>query len=333
MSSTISDGDVATESPTSVVADEPAPHQSRLTRVGFPTGFKPVRESALVVATILPILTVVYRLWDAHLKVPFSYSYDGLSTSAYVKSIVENGWYFHTPRLGAPFAADWRDFPVGGENLHWLALKIIGTVTNDYTLTVNIYFLLGFFLVGLSAYYVVRYLAFSVPTALVTAVVFAFLPYHTFRGENHLVRGVYYGVPLAVLALLWTMNYRTEFFTTDHDGSSRWRRGRVVVAIVIAVIVASSDTQNAAFFAALMFGVAIVEAVRFRDWRPLALLGIVVTVLFGVLLVNNAPTLLAERTRPQPVGVEPRPLGPGPVRVAAGRSHPSVPLPSHSAPR
>src|SRR5262249_2073228 len=105
---------------------------------------KPVRESGLVIAVVAPLVVVVYQLWDAHLRVPFGYPGDALSTSAYTKSIIDNGWYFHTPRLAAPFTADWRDFPVGGENLHWLALKIIGLFTGDYALTVNIYFLLGF---------------------------------------------------------------------------------------------------------------------------------------------------------------------------------------------
>ena len=69
--------------------------------MGFPAGFKPLRESALVVLLVAPIVTIVYRLCDAHWKVPFSYYGDGLSNAAYTKSIIENGWYFHNPRLGS----------------------------------------------------------------------------------------------------------------------------------------------------------------------------------------------------------------------------------------
>jgi phosphoglycerol transferase len=261
-------------------------------RLGFPDDMKPVRESGLVVAVVAPIVVVVYKLWDAHFRVPFGYSYDALSTDAYTKSIIDNGWYFHTPRLAAPFTADWRDFPVGGENLHWFALKIIGLVTGDYALTVNIYFLLGFFLVALSAYFVVRYLKFSIPTALVVSVVFAFLPYHAFRGTNQVIRGVYYGVPLAILVLLWVANYRREFFS-----ERAWRRGRLVAALVIAVVLGSSDTQYAAFFAALMAVLALVLALRDRDWRPVALFGILVGATFGMLLVNNIPYVAARIER------------------------------------
>ena len=261
-------------------------------RLGFPDEMKPVRESGLVVAVVAPIVVVVYKLWDAHFRVPFGYSYDALSNDAYTKSIIDNGWYFHNPRLATPFTADWRDFPVGGENLHWFALKIIGLFTRDYALTVNIYFVLGFFLVALSAYFVLRYLKFSVPTALVVAVVFAFLPYHAFRGTNQVIRGVYYGVPLAILVLLWFANYRREFFS-----ERAWRRGRLVSALLIAAVLGSSDTQYAAFFAALMACLAIVLVLRDRDWRPVALFAIVVGATFGVLLVNNIPYLAARIER------------------------------------
>jgi phosphoglycerol transferase len=270
-------------------------------RLGFPDEMKPVRESGLVVAVVAPIVVVVYKLWDAHFRVPFGYSHDALWYEAYTKSIIDNGWYFHNPRLAAPFTADWRDFPVGGENLHWLALKIIGLVTGDYALTVNIYFLLGFFLVALSAYFVVRYVKFSVPSALVVSVVFAFLPYHAFHGTNHLTRGVYYGVPLAILVLLWFANYRREFFA-----ERALRRGRLVAALVIAVVLGSSDTYYAAFFAALMACLALVLLVRDRDWRPFALFAIVVGATFGALFVNNIPYVAARIER-------------GPNEVAASR--------------
>jgi hypothetical protein len=45
-------------------------------------------------------------------------------TAPYTKSIVDNGWYLFNPRLAAPFGSDWRDFPLGGENVHWLSLPI-----------------------------------------------------------------------------------------------------------------------------------------------------------------------------------------------------------------
>ena len=71
-----------------------------LQRIGFPAGFAPGREGALVVVIVAPLVTLIYRLRDANWKVPWSYYGDGMAGAAYAKSIIENGWYLHTSRLG-----------------------------------------------------------------------------------------------------------------------------------------------------------------------------------------------------------------------------------------
>jgi phosphoglycerol transferase len=287
-----------------------APWQSWTERLGFPAGVKPFRESALVCVVVAPILTVLYRLWNAHFKVPFNYFGDGISTAAYSKAILTNGWYLSNPRLAAPFKADVRDFPVGGENLHWIAIKLLGYVTgNNYAIATNSYFLLGFFLIALAAYFVARYLRFSIPTALVIGVLYAFLPYHAFRNYGHLTRGVYYSVPLAMLVLFWAINYRSEYFTRQGgEGPLRWRRGRILTIVIFCAIVGASDTQNAAFLVSILAVVAIVEVFRNKDWRPIALLAIVGAATFGSLLVNNIPFALARIERGPNKVVAQRPL-------------------------
>ena len=42
----------------------------RHVRLGFPVSMRPWLESMLVVGVVAPLLTVVYRLWDAHLRGP-----------------------------------------------------------------------------------------------------------------------------------------------------------------------------------------------------------------------------------------------------------------------
>jgi len=303
---------------------------SRLERLGFPPGVRPVRETGLVAIVVAPILTIVYKLWGFHPKVPLSYSGDGLSTSAYTKSIIDNGWYFSNPRLGAPFTADWRDFPVGGENLHWLALKFFGMITRDYGLSVNAYFFLGFFLVAISAYFVARFLRFGIASSLVIGVVYAFLPFHSYRNEAHLARGVYYAVPLGVLLILWIINYRSEFFR-EHESKLAWRRGRIVFALIVCFVMGSSDTQNAAFMVSIMGVLALVAAARDRNWRPLALLGIIAVVTFGTLFANNLPYLYARHTRGANTTVANRPLG-DQDRYALRPVDLVLPVPGHRVP-
>ncbi len=286
-----------------------APRPSWTERLGFPAGLKPIRESALVCVVVAPILTVLYRLWDAHWKVPFNYTGDGLSTAAYSKAIVDNGWYLSNPRLAAPFTADVRDFPVGGENLHWIAIKLIGYVTGDGISASNIYFVLGFFLIALVSYFVARYMRFSIATSLVVGVIYAFLPYHAYRNYGHLTRGVYYSLPLAMLVLFWAINYRTEYFSQKSgEAPLRWRRGRILTIVIFCVIVGASDTQNSAFLVSILAVVAIIEMFRNKDWRPIALLAIVGAATFGSLLVNNTPFVLSRIERgPNTVAAQ-RPL-------------------------
>jgi phosphoglycerol transferase len=259
--------------------------------LGFPDGMRPLRESFLVVAIVAPVLTLVYRLWDAHWHVPFDYSGDSLPLAAYTKGMIEHTWYLSNPRLAAPFGADFRDFPEGGENLHWLGLKIIGLVTHNYALTLNLYFLLSFFAIALVAYFVARYLGFGVATSCVVGVLYAFLPYHEYRGIAHLTRGVYYQLPLAVLVIIWLSRYHEDFLRTDGD-KWRVRRGRIGFALGVGVLVGCTDDQYTMFMASILALIAIASALRDRDWRPLALAGVVSVVAFGTLFVNNAPYVI-----------------------------------------
>ena len=280
---------------------------SRLERLGFPAGVRPFREALLVGGTVAIVVTYVYKLWNAHWKVPFNYSGDALGTSAYAKAIIENGWYLSNPRLGAPFTADWRDFPLGGANLHYLALKILGSITGNYALAVNFYFLFGFFAIALIAYFVARFLRFSVATSLVVSVLFAFLPFHAFRNIAHLSRGEYYPIPLAVLVILWVGRYRTELLRRD-DKRWRVRRGRLLFALVVAVVIGSTDDQNVVFLASIIMLLALIELLRDRDWRPVALAAIVSVAAFGALFLNNTPFLIARAERGPNTVVANRPL-------------------------
>ncbi len=270
--------------------------ESRLVRLGFPDGIRPLRESFLVVAIVAPLLTVVYQLWDAHWHVPFDYSGDAIPAATFTKGMIENTWYLSNPRLAAPFTADYRDFPVGGENLHWLGLKILGVATGNYALALNIYFLAGFFAIALVAYFVVRYLGFGVATAAVVGTLFAFMPYHAYRGLAHLTRGVYFQLPLAVLVIIWLNRYREDFLRPDGD-KWRVRRGRLGFALGVAVLLGCTDDQYTAFMASILVVIAILSALRDRDWRPLALAGIISVAAFGALFVNNGPFLVERAQR------------------------------------
>jgi hypothetical protein len=120
-----------------------------------------VRDGAIVAATSALITAWLFKIWEIPLRLPFLYQRDGIAQIAEVKNIIENGWYEYNPRVGWPIGYDHHDFPIGSDNLHYAALKVLGWFSHDAVLVINLYYLASFVLVALSAYYVVRYLGVS----------------------------------------------------------------------------------------------------------------------------------------------------------------------------
>ena len=71
------------------------------------------RASQYIAAAILCalILCFLLKLWRADLRVPLHYNGDALIHTMFIKGIVENGWYWQNPRLGAPGGLQMYDIP------------------------------------------------------------------------------------------------------------------------------------------------------------------------------------------------------------------------------
>src|SRR3954467_15517640 len=96
--------------------------------------------------------TFLLDLPRADLRVPFEYRGDAFLYSAVIKSTLEHGWFWTNPSLGAPGVLQLYDYPnVAHESLHLLLLKAMGLFTHDWGLLLNLYFLLGFPLITLTA--------------------------------------------------------------------------------------------------------------------------------------------------------------------------------------
>ena len=83
----------------------------------------------------------------------------------FIKGIVDNGWYWKNPTLGAPNGLEMYDFPAV-DNSAAIIIALIGLFTNHPFLILNIFYLLTFPLVTISALYVFRRLNVSYPIAL-----------------------------------------------------------------------------------------------------------------------------------------------------------------------
>src|SRR6516162_1792425 len=67
----------------------------------------------LGVVLSVSILALFLRPWAVPLRTPVAYDWgDGKCVLALIQGILENGWYLHNDRLGAPFGLDMRGFPM-----------------------------------------------------------------------------------------------------------------------------------------------------------------------------------------------------------------------------
>ena len=125
------------------------------------------RASQYIIAAILSALLTCFflKLWRADLHVPFHYNGDALLHAMFIKGIVDNGWYWQNPRLGAPGGLQMYDFPAV-DNSAAVIIALVGLFTKHPFLVLNIFYLLTFPLVTLSALFVFRQLNLSYAVAL-----------------------------------------------------------------------------------------------------------------------------------------------------------------------
>ena len=94
-----------------------------------------------------------------------------------------------------------REFPISDGWFHYLLIKLLGWMVPDAAVVFNLFCLLTFPLVTLSALFVLRRLGVSPLIAAVVALLFTFLPFHLLR-LGHMFLAAYYFVPLTVLLVV-----------------------------------------------------------------------------------------------------------------------------------
>jgi phosphoglycerol transferase len=238
-----------------------------------------LRKQALIaygVAAAASMLAgfVLLRLWRADLRVPFDYHGDALYFEMVVKAVVDHGWFLTNPNLGAPGVLAMHDFP-SADSLHLLIIKVMSWVSSDWALIYNLYFLLGFPLITMSALAVFRHFRVAYVPALAASLLFAFLPSRLLMGEVHYFLSIFYEVPLAILVALWVAG-------DDPPLDWRRRRGRTLAAIAICLLVAGTGVYYAFFAGALIALGGIWGALRRRAPRN-ALAGLMLT---GVIMTG-----------------------------------------------
>lgn len=242
------------------------------------------------------LAALVLEVWRGPLSVPFEYSLDDANYQLMlVKATLEHGSWFTNPALGAPFGQELYDFAVGGDNLHFLLIRLLGLFSSDAAVVANLFFLLSFPLAALSAFVVMRWAGASRVAALVCSVLYALTPYHFLRGEHHAFLAADYAVPLGCYLALAVAAGR-PLFPARPDARARWARrmsSRSLLSLGACIAVASSgNVYYAAFTLLLVAGAALVRLAAQRDAKSLAGPPVAIGLILAVLAVNLAPTMI-----------------------------------------
>ena len=226
-------------------------------------------EALLPIASSLAVLGVLLRPWGTRLRSPFAYSGDVFHVAMLIRAM-EHGWDYRTnPLVGAPYGASNYDFPVGGDRLHLLALKVLARWIDDPLLVVNAYYLLTFVLIAVSAYVVLRVLGFGRLASTAGCVLFTFTPYHFAHGPSHLFLSAYFSVPLLLLLVVWASQgpWTRSLRPSRTALAAALRRPRTWGLLACAVIGGSASSYYAIFGVLLVVAVGATWAVRHRSWR------------------------------------------------------------------
>ena len=235
------------------------------------------------------ILACVLRLWDADLTVPLLKNGDAIMNAMPVKSLVDNGWWLRNPHLGMPFGQQLFDAPFV-DNLSMALMKLLSLFTRKYAVLMNLFFFLTFPITTITSLFVLRSFAISYPSAIVVSLLYAFLPYHFFRGEAHLFLSAYYLVPVVVMICVWL--WRDELDVLSLDAANRSRISRRLAFVLLALLFVGSGENYYAFFSCFLLCVAGVGGFfSSHRMRPLALAVGLSAVVALVVALNNAPSL------------------------------------------
>src|SRR5829696_7612834 len=241
--------------------------------------------AAAASALALLVACLVLEIWSADLRKPFDYSGDAAFTAAVVKNVVEDGALWENDELGAPRGQELYDFPVfAGDNVQLAMVRVLGVVVRDPIVALNLFFLLTFPLAAFTSFLVLRRLGVRSPGAFLASVLFALLPYHFFRGEDHLFLAAYWAVPLGCFLVLSVF--------ADAPLVTPLRSRRTVAILAACLIVGSAAVYYAAFALVLLVAAALLSGLARRSWRPVITAGMLGAAIVAALLVNFAPAVV-----------------------------------------
>lgn len=240
------------------------------------------------------IMIYALRLWRADLFCSFTADNGQSSfTQMLIQNLMETGRLETSSRLGGQNGQQLWGL-ASSDALHAGILLLISLFTRSSVATQNIYFLLSFPLATMSAVLALRSLRLTPAVSVFSGILYAFMPYHFWRGTEDLLLSAYYMVPLGLCLALWTMDGRLHLaFSRKQSLKENVRANRHLLGPLVIALAMSSTGLHYAFFAAVLVLVSILwRVIRDHQFTRAAGGGFLslLTLLFGVFL-NRLPAI------------------------------------------
>ena len=248
----------------------------------------------VIIAVALLFLQRLYKTDLTALPIGYSSGGDGITGLVTAKSMLENGWIYNNPLIGAPDGLANYDATTMELLLNAIE-QILVSVTGNWILGYNLFYLGAYFLIGITALYSLNQLGISDIIAVPSAVLYAFAPYHLMRGTGHIYLGMYFMVPLMVLYLYRLMKEEQLFskgksvFHKDGDG---WVTLSNILRIITLMMMALSGIYYTFFMCFFLCVVLMYRLLNGDGLKKLRQTGFSLAVILVTLIGGAVPNLI-----------------------------------------
>lgn len=177
-------------------------------------------EYVFLCLLVLLGLFLVLELWRIDLfTYPLQMGKDATQVLYVFNQTKETGLVGYSTQTSYPYYAYSSDFPTSGIISKIMQLVFITIAGGNVVAALNFYYIAGYLLAAITAYWVLRRLGITKGIAGCTAILYSFLPAHFMRSIGHLGHGMYWPIPIF---LYFCINYLKGM-----DGWSKGERGWV----------------------------------------------------------------------------------------------------------
>lgn len=211
---------------------------------------------------------------------------DGITSEVTMKSMQDTGWIYNNPYMGAPYGVQNYDATTMELFLN-LIQQVLVWITGNWVLAYNLFYLSGYFLCGITAYYAFRKLDISAIVSVPLAVLYTFAPYHLARGTGHIYLGMYFMVPIMCLYLyrLW----KNEMIFVK--GKKGWITRPNVIRFITLMIMALTGIYYAFFMCFFLCVILLYTLLNDRNKQRIQQAISSIGIIVGSLVLGTIPNI------------------------------------------